>query len=157
MAASYPNTVKVWSVNDAGFNYPEDLKEIVYARHVTQLYDEVTAIQSELGAGSGGLKASSFSSTSPVFNPTPSSMWPSLRDRLANIERGITFTLNNRVNIAGGSTVTPSAVGVTGLTLKAISGQTSRLLEVKNSGDTVVAGITPSGYITGVIDGGTSA
>jgi hypothetical protein len=152
MPASYPTSIKRWSPNDPGFEYPEDLKTIVYARHVVTIYDEVTAIQQQLGAGgvatSGSWGAGSFSDTT--------TNWGSLRDRLQNIENGVVVAHNNRVATTGGSTVLPSANSVVGLTVRAASGQTANLLEFRNASNQIRTRVESDGLLAGVIDGGSA-
>jgi hypothetical protein len=153
MAASYPTSVKVWSPTDVGFNYPEDLKEIVYARHVTTIYEEVTAVQQELG--SGGLRTSALDApTSTPYDPTSGKIWNNLRERLNNIERGTYDGAIRRVQNVGGSTITPSAAATIGLTIRAASGQTANLIEFRNSSNTVRSFVGSDGLLAGVIDGG---
>ena len=150
--ADFPNSVKRWSPTDAGFNYPEDLKEVVYARHVTTLYDEVTAVEAELGAG--GLKTSVATGTYSAIN---GQSWADggLAARVNNIERGVILGVS-RVSSTGASTITPSAAGVVGLSIKAASSQTANLLEFRNSSNTVGNRFASDGLFYGVIDGGTA-
>lgn len=153
MAASYPTSVKVWSPTDVGFNYPEDLKEIVYARHVTTIYDEVTAVQQELGPG--GLKTSALDAPlSTPYDPTSGKTWNNLRERLNNIERGTFEGAIRKVSLTGGSTVTPSGASVVGLNIRAAAGQTANLIEFRNSSNSIRSFVGSDGLIAGVIDGG---
>jgi hypothetical protein len=153
MAASYPSSIKIWSPTEVGFNYPEDLKEIVYARHVTSIYDEVTAVQQELGFG--GLKTSALDAPlSLPYDPTSGKTWGSLRERLSNIERGTYDGAIRRVQTVGGSTIIPSAISVVGLTIRATAGQTANLVEFRNSSNTVRSFVGSDGLLAGVIDGG---
>ena len=153
MAANYPTSVKVWSPTDVGFNYPEDLKEIVYARHVTTLYEEVTAVQQELGPG--GLRTSALDAPLSIpYDPTSGRVWGNLRERLSNIERGTYDGVIRRVQTVGGSTITPSATAVVGLTIRATAGQTANLVEFRNSSNTVRSFVGSDGLLAGVIDGG---
>lgn len=156
MPASYPSSIKIWSPTDAGFNYPEDLKEVVYARHVTTIYDEVTAVQQELGSGSGGLKTSVIDGAAPFDSLTSGKSWPSLRTRLFNIEQGAIDGSLKRVSILGGSTITPSSSSTVGLNIRAATGQTANLLELRNSSNVIRTSFGFDGLITGVIDGGSA-
>lgn len=149
MPASYPVSVKVWSPTDAGFNYPEDLKEIVYARHVTTIYDEVTAVQQELGAG--GLKTSVVDGATPFDTETSGKSWTNLRARLNNLEQGVLDGALKRVRTTGGSTVLSSSSTV-GLTLR--TSGTGNLLELRNTSNTLVNRFAADGTFFGVIDGG---
>lgn len=152
MAASYPNSIKVWSPNDPGFEYPEDLKTIVYARHVVTIYDEVTAIQQQLGAGG---VATSGTWGGGSFNDSTTA-WGSLKLRLQNIENGVFVAYNSRVATTGGSTLTPSGSGVVGLNIKAASGQTANLIEFRNSSNQIKTKVEADGLLAGVIDGGSA-
>jgi hypothetical protein len=154
MPSNYPVSVKVWSPTDAGFNYPEDLKEIVYARHVTTIYDEVTAVQQELGAGTGGLRTSVVDGIT-AFDPlTSGRSWPNLRARLVNMEQGVIDGSLRRVRTVGGSTITPSSASIVGLNVRATTGQTANLVEIRNSSNVVRTAFASDGLISGVIDGG---
>jgi hypothetical protein len=153
MAALYPTSIKIWSPTDPAFNYPEDLKEIVYARHVTTIYDEVTSIQQELGAG--GLKTSVVDNA-VAYDGTSGKVWGSLRLRINNMEQGVQDAINHRVRSAGGTTITPSSSSVVGLNIRAASGQTANLIEFRNSSNTIRTFVGSDGIIAGVIDGGTA-
>lgn len=154
MPSNYPVSVKVWSPTDAGFNYPEDLKEIVYARHVTTIYDEVTAVQQELGAGAGGIKTSIVDGVT-VFDPlTSGRAWPNLRARLSNIEQGVLDGVLRRVRTIGGSTITPASSSTVGLSVRAAAGQTANLVEIRNSSNVIRTAFASDGLLSGVIDGG---
>jgi hypothetical protein len=151
MSASYPTSVKVWSPQDAGFNYPEDLKEIVYARHVTSLYDEVTAIQQELGAGS--LKTSVVDNATAFDALTSNKAWASFRLRLNNLEQGVLDGVNRRVKTTGSSSIVSSGSTV-GLIIR--TSGTGNLLEIRNTADALVNRFDKDGVFQGVIDGGTA-
>jgi hypothetical protein len=153
MTASYPNNVKVWSPTDAGFEYPEDLKTIVFARHVTTLYEEVTAVQRELGAG--GLKTGVVDGAT-AYNAGDGVVHTSLKQRLDNMEQGVLAANKRRVSTVGGSTILPSGTSVVGLTVTAASGQTANLVEFKNSSNTVRTSVGADGLLAGVIDGGSA-
>ena len=152
MPASYPSSIKIWSINDAGFEYPQDLRTVVYARHVVTIYDEVTAIQQQLGAG--GVTTGAVSSSLPTYSSSTTS-WASLRERLLNIESGVFQGVTNRVSTVGGSTITSAGDSTVSLTVRAKSGQTANLLELRNSSGTIVTSVGPSGFIA-TIDGGSA-
>jgi hypothetical protein len=152
MTASYPNTVKVWSPTDANFDYPEDLRTIVFARHVTTLYDEVTAVQRELGAG--GLKTGIVDDLTPSsYNSSDAVVYDTLRARLNNMEQGVLTANKRRVSTLGGSSIEASSTTV-GLVLK--TSGTGNLLEIRNTSDTLVNHFAADGTFFGVIDGGTA-
>ena len=152
MPASYPTSIKVWSPTDPGFDYPEDLKTIVYARHVVTIYEEVTAVQQQLGAGgvatSGTWGSGAFTSATTA--------WGSLRARLQNIENGVFTSINNRVSTVGGSIVTPSSGSVVGVTIRAASGSGTNLLEFRDVDNNLKTRVGSDGLLAGVIDGGTA-
>jgi hypothetical protein len=151
MSASFPTNVKTWSQTDS--TYPRNL-EVVLANHVTETYFEITAIEQELG--SGGLRTS-VTDNATAFNPsTSTNVWGSLRLRLNNMEQGVLDGVNRRVRTAGGSTITPSGSSVVGLNIRAASGQTANVLEIRNSSNTVVNSFNSSGQFVGVINGGTA-
>jgi hypothetical protein len=142
----YPARVKSWTAR-------RDLQDLVVAADVNTLYDEVTAIEQNLGAGGVAVSptwgSNSFDSATLV--------WNNLHDRLINIEAGTYTAYTSRVNVAGGSTIQPSSTTTTGLILKAVSSQTSNLLEVRSSSNAVIASVDASGkLIASVIDGGTA-
>lgn len=150
MTANYPSTVKSWTAR-------KDLTDLVVAYDVNSIYDEVTSIENQLGVG--GVTNSLW--TSYAFS-TATTDWTSgsnagLKDRLLNIEAGVRTAWDRRVNTLGGSIITPSSTSTTGLTLQAVSSQTSNLLEVKNDSSTLVAFIDKSGNFQALsIDGGTA-
>lgn len=149
MAAQFPTSVKQWLPTDVGFNYPEDLKEIVYARHVTTIYDEVTAIESELGGG--GLKTSVLDNATAFDSETSGKAWANLRARLNNMEQGVLDGVNRRVRTTGGSTIVSSSTTV-GLALR--TSGTGNLLELRNTSNTIVNRFGSDGLLYGVIDCG---
>lgn len=148
--AQFPLTIKAWSPTDTGFYYPEDLKTIVYARHVTTIYDEVTAIQTELGAG--GLKTSVVENATAFNSGTSGNVWTNLRARLANLEQGVFDGVNRRVKTSGGSSIS-STSGTVGLSIQ--TSGTGNLLEIKNTSGTLVNKFDKDGFFNGVIDCGT--
>lgn len=149
MAASYPSAIKTWSPSDTGFFYPEDLKTIVYARHVTSIYDEVTAMQTELG--SGGLKTS-IPNQLTAFDGSLGKDWGSLKARLANLEQGVLDGVTKRVSTLGGTEISSSSTTV-GLSIK--TSGSGNLLELRNTSNQIVNRFGSDGFLYGVIDGGT--
>lgn len=83
MAAAYPGAIK-------SFTPPvvQDAVDTVYAAHINDLRYEVVAVESELGTG---LKSSSWSVGNTAFT-TATSSWPTLAQRLVNIENGLVTT-----------------------------------------------------------------
>lgn len=141
----FPDRVKSWTAR-------RDLLDLVVAADVNTIYDEVTAVEQELGAG--GVKTSPTWGGSAFTSSTTA--WNSLKERLANIENGVYTGINQRVDTAGGSTITSSTTSTVSLTIKARASQTAKLAEFRNSSNTVVASIAPDGtLVAAVIDGGT--
>lgn len=144
MPALYPS-------QPASFIKKVDLQSIVYAADINDAYDEIVATQSTIGldpANSGVWGSASFNSTT--------TQWGTIASRIKNIENGVFYLNTNSVLKVGGSTITPSTASTVGLNIRATSGQTANLFEVRNSSNTVVANITAAGSYIGVIDGGTA-
>jgi hypothetical protein len=121
------------------FTTKVDFTDTVLAEHVNSLQNEVTALQENLGTyiktGSGWVGSFDLITTS----------WNTLKDRLANMEYGIKDIYDDYASKSGGSTITPSGTSVVGLNIKATSGQTANLFEVRNSSNTVVFSVDSSG------------
>jgi hypothetical protein len=132
VTTSYPASVK-------SFTTKVDFTDTVLAEHVNSLQNEVTALQENLGTyiktGSGWVGSFDLITTS----------WNTLKDRLANMEYGIKDIYDDYASKSGGSTITPSGTSVVGLNIKATSGQTANLFEVRNSSNTVVFSVDSSG------------
>jgi hypothetical protein len=144
MAANYPSSIKVWQPK-------VNLADLVIAEDVNTVYEEIESMQRQLGVGAGGLTTSGEWGASGDFNSTTTS-WGSLRARIQNMENGIFYAASRR----GGSVITPSGAAVTGLTVKAATGQTANLLEIRNASNQLVSSFNSSGNLIGTIDGGTA-
>jgi hypothetical protein len=142
MAAVYPSTIK-------NFIQKVDNTDPVVANDVNVVYDEVTSIQTVIGA------LPTASSWSGSFNQVTSD-WVTVSGRIQNIEYGLNEAYNNFTDKRGGSTITPSSATVIGVTIKAASGQTANLTNWRNSSNTVVTSVTKDGWIA-AIDGGDAA
>lgn len=123
MAASYPSSIKL-------FTRKRDLLDIVLAADINQVYDEVTAIEQKLGA----LPATNIGYDSGTFDQS-TLVWSTVRDRIQNIEYGLSEAFNDRVQTSGGTQILPSGVNVVGLSIKAKGGQVANLLTVKTALD----------------------
>jgi hypothetical protein len=77
MSARYPASI-------VAFDYKVDNKSKVVAADVNAAYDEIAAIEVQLGKG-GVLTSTGYGG---AFNTT-TTLWTSLKDRLQNIEYGI--------------------------------------------------------------------
>lgn len=145
MAASYPLSI-------ASFVPRVNLQDLVRAEDVNVVYDEIVAIETQLGAGGVA--------TSPTWGAasfsTAVTNHGSLRVRLDNIEAGVYAGAIQRVSTLGGSTVIPSSASTKGVIIRAASGQTATLLEFQNSSGTVTGSISAAGAFVGVVDGGTA-
>lgn len=134
MPAAYPASVKV-------FTKKRDLLDIVLAADINLVYDEVTAIEQKLGTfpatntGWGG-----------DFDQSTLS-WPTLRERIQNIEYGLFQTFNDRVKASGGTTLESSLSNVIGLTLKAKSGQTVDTFQARNQDNIPITTIDQNGIL----------
>lgn len=128
--------------------------DTVVASNVNTVYRETEAIAVVLGANPNTRTAPW--ATSPFDNS--SQAFTTLKMRLDNVENGANFAYTYLVNKAGGTTITPSAAGVVGATVKATSGQTANLMEFQTSGSsTPVSYFKPDGtFFTPVIDGGSA-
>jgi hypothetical protein len=144
MAANYPSSIKVWTPK-------VNLQDLVIAEDVNTVYEEIEAMQRQLGVGAGGLSVSGEWGASGDFSSATTS-WGSLRSRIQNIENGVFFAASRR----GGSVIAPSGASVVGVTVRAASGQTANLLEVRNASNQVVSSFNSSGNFIGTIDGGTA-
>lgn len=135
MPASYPASVKQ-------FTRKRDLLDIVLAADINQVYDEVTSIEQKLGV----LPATNIGWDADTFDQTTLS-WPTLRDRIQNMEYGLFQAFNDRVKTSGGSTLTPTNINTIGFTIKAAAGQSADLFQARNSSNVPVTKITNSGIM----------
>jgi hypothetical protein len=137
MAATYPGAIKSYQAKT-------NFTEIVDSSHVNSLQDEVVAIQTNLGTN---IATSTSPSSSGTFN-VASQNYGTLNARLANIEIGIVADSHNQyVHKTGGDTLTPSAIGVVGLNIRAAVGQTANLQEWRNSSNTLRTWIDQNGNL----------
>ncbi len=135
MPAVYPSTIKT-------FNRRRDLLDVILAADINQVYDEVTEMQTVMGAF---ITARASGWSSGTFSEATS--WSTLKARIENIETGLYTAYNNRIQASGGGTITPGTTSTVGLILQAISSQTADLLQVKNASGTTVAKIDKDGAI----------
>jgi hypothetical protein len=141
----YPARVKSWTAR-------RDLQDLVVAADVNTIYDEVTAVEQNLGAGGVAISPTWGSGN---FDSTTTA-WSNLKDRLTNIEAGVYTAFTDRVDVGGGSTIQSLSNSTVGLTLRAKSGQTANLIEVRNSSNALVASVDVSGnLVANLIDCGT--
>lgn len=143
---TYPTSIKQ-------FDRKVNLQDLVVAEDVNSAYDEIETIERQLGAG--GVITTGVWGNSGAFS-TATSTFSSLAARLQNIENGVYFAHEQRVKTTGGSTVIPEDASTVGLNIRATSGQTANLLEVRNASNAFVMRVTTSGITGGIIDGGTA-
>lgn len=143
--ATYPGSIELF----AGKNPRTDNVDPVMAADVNLLYAEVSAIETAVG-----VSPATTPSWSGDFDGTTTS-WGTLTARVANLEKGVKAAIDGRVKTAGGSTIQPSATSVTGLVFRSITSQTANLLEIRDTANTLVTSVGPSGHIA-TIDGGTA-
>jgi len=136
VSAVYPSAIKT-------FSRRRDLLDIIQAVDINQVYDEVTSVQTALGTFLTS-KPAAWSSGSFT---TPSS-WPTLRERIENIEAGVFAAVNNRVLVSGGSTITSTENATVSLTIRAKSGQTADLLSLQNSSGSAITQVKSDGSLT---------
>lgn len=152
MAAAYPNTVQSFSVK-------QDFVTTVDAADPNSIQDEVVAIETVIGTNPHVSTAPASTGTFVATSVT----YASLAARLANIEQGIVGDTHvHYMKLAGGSTVTSSAVGVVGLTYKAITSQTANFITFRDASNAVIGFISPAAAasfssltVTGQISGAT--
>lgn len=137
MAATYPGAIKSYQAKT-------NFTEIVDSSHINSLQDEVVAIQTNLGTN---IATSTSPSPSGTFN-VASQNYGTLNARLANIEIGIVADSHNQyIHKTGGDILTPSAIGVVGLNIRAAAGQTANLQEWRNSSNTLRTWIDQNGNL----------
>jgi hypothetical protein len=144
MAVQFPGALKT-------FTKKVDLQSLVVANDVNEAYDEITAIETTLGlnpATSGTWGSGTFSSASTV--------WADVSTRIQNVENAAYYLNGNTVIITGGSQILPTTTSVVNLSLKAYTGQTANMLEVRNSSNTLTARVSAAGEFIINIDGGTA-
>lgn len=135
MPASYPTSVKT-------FTRKRDLLDIVLAADINQVYDEITAVETVLGIQ----VRTNTGWTSGTFS-TATLTWPTLRERIQNIEFGLYEAFTDRVKASGGSVILPSGTSTVNLTLRAKLSQTADLFRAENSASAVITRINSSGQL----------
>lgn len=138
--ANYPTSI---------FNYAANAQvdgtDTVNAADVNKAYDEISAIETNVGTA----PKSRVNSWGTGTFSTASTTYDSLAARVENAENGVYTVNSNYVTRQGGAEITPSAANVVGLTLTPAVSQSAVLLSA-NGHDI----INSAGYL--VIDGGTA-
>ena len=137
MAASYPSSVKV-------FTTKVNITEVVDAGHPNLLQEEVVAIESTLGTDPN---LSTAPSPSGTFTGTSTS-YPTVSDRLANIETGVVSDAHTQyIRKAGdvANIITAGSAVIKPLILKGAASQSANLQEWQNTSGTALSYIDASG------------
>lgn len=139
--ASYPQ-------NSVAFTQKQDLLDVVRANDINQVYDEVAAIASDLGAGTGtGLRYSATWGATSTLATTTS--WTGLQARIQNIENGLYGAYTYRVDNRGGSVIQSSTTTTVGLRIQLLGSQTANPFELRNSANnSTILSISTTGAIT---------
>ena len=137
------------------FTQKVDLTDLVAAKDVNDLYDEVTAIAGTLGLDPNKRAAAWNTSNTFITNTTNFS---TVNSRIANVENGTFIVYQDYVSKSGGTTIYPGTATTTvNLTLRAAASQSVPTLEVKDSLNNTVASISAAGLLKAVlIDGGSA-
>jgi hypothetical protein len=124
---------------------------VVSADDVNITYDELAAIETELGTNPSNRAAAwgtgSFSVASQNFD--------TVNSRIANVENGVYVVNNNYVSKAGGSQVVPTTAATVGLQIQGQTSQSANLVEFKTPAGAVVTAVNSAGHIA-TIDGGSA-
>jgi hypothetical protein len=142
MAANYPSTI----ANSVRLPARTDNVDVVIARDVNNVYEEVIATQTAVGALPADYAPRSEGYTTSV------STFSSLSARVGNLEKGFVTRVVDTVggttiqSIAGTSTASP-------LTIKQYTDSATNLLEFKSSDGTVINAVSSAGNLS-KIDGG---
>jgi hypothetical protein len=138
MAASYPSAIRSFSIKT-------NVLDIIDASDPNSLQEEVIAIESSLGINPA---LSTTPNASSGFTAT-STQYSTLAQRLANIENGVIGDSHTQyIKKAGGEIVTNVTASNVGITVKGAASQSANLQEWKNSANTNVASVSPSGTLT---------
>ena len=140
--ASYPQ-------NSVAFTQKTDLLDVVRADDINQVYNEVAAIASDLGAGTGtGLRYSGTWGATSTLDSSKTA-WTGLQERLQNIENGVYSSYTYKVDTRGGSVLQSSTTTTVGLVFRLRASQTADVLRVRNDADNAtILSISTSGNVT---------
>lgn len=128
-----------------------DDQDTVNAEDVNTVYDELRAIEVELGTNPSDRAISWASGT---FS-TASQSFDTVGSRIQNIETGVAAVTVAHVSKSGGSQILPTTTTTVGLQIRATTDQSANLLEIKDSSNAVTTSVNSSGYIV-TIDGGSA-
>jgi len=120
MAADYPTSV-------TSFTAKVDLTDTIFASHINKLQDEVLSIENTL---TSSILTSTYDATA---HSLPISSWTTANARLNNIERGLLNGVTGAPYVRKDlSSIVNVASGIP-LTIKQYSGNSSNLLEARDS------------------------
>lgn len=144
--ANYPTGLPV-------FDPKTNLEDTVNAPDINDAYTEILAI-----AQTAGLTPQTRAANWGVGNfDTTVLNYNTIGARVQNVENAAYITYNDYVSKSGGTTITSLANDTTSLIIKAKSGQTAPLLDVKNASNTTLVSVSSAGTLTAVlIDGGSA-
>ena len=144
--ATFPSAL----FNNTSAAQVDDL-DTVNASDVNTVYDELNAIEVELGTNPSdraiGWASGTFSTASETF--------ATVGARIQNVETGVAAVTTNHVSKLGGSQILPSTASTIGLQIRAATSQSVNLLEIKDSSNAVTTSVNSAGYIV-AIDGGSA-
>lgn len=143
--ASYPSQV-------ATFPTHVNITEVIDASHPNNIQSEVVALESTVGTSPA---TSTTPSPSGTFTAT-STVYSTVKDRLANIETGVVSDAHTQYLRKSGDSanvITPNATSVKGLVIKAAPSQAANLQEWQTSGGSVITYIDASGNLIGTASG----
>jgi hypothetical protein len=133
-----------------------DLQSVVVAEDVNPVYEEIVAVQKFLGIDIHKRAQNWGTGT----YSTQATQWTDLKTRLENAENGVHISVltTGGAIIQNGTSPAGTSVTAASLTIRAASGQSSSLIDFRNSSNTVVASVKVDGTLTALaLDGGNAA
>ena len=138
MTASYPAVIRT------SFTIKKNFADNINDYDVNDVQDEIKAIETAIGV----LPTQSTINSSSVVYDNAGTNFSSVSARLANIEGGIVGDSHSQyLKLAGGSTITSTAIGTVSATIKAMSGQTAHLLDFRDSSNALGTYVDASGAL----------
>lgn len=142
--ANYPTGLPV-------FDPKTNLEDTVNAPDVNDAYTEIVAIAGTLGT-TPQTRAANWGVGS--FE-TANLNYGTVGSRIQNVENAAHIIYNDYVKKSGGTIITSLENDTTSLSIKAKSGQTAPLFDIKNAANTTLVSVSSAGTLTAVlIDGG---
>lgn len=134
MTARYPS-------NTIQFTYKVNYTDTVIAEDVNTAYDELVALGSTLGLS----PTQSGTWGGAAWSELTGGSWPTVKDRIQNIENGVYTSIHSRVFTDGGSTIQAANTSTIGLIVKAYASQTVDLFQAQTSAGTIVFKVDKDG------------